>query len=104
MIIDESHKNVTEAAYKNVIDPANPRIIVNVSATPKEIPDASAIKHNKAAFVEVEHADVVEEGLIKEKIQCQASEDIKKLGNTDLDDSLLISDLSLKLGLYALEA
>ena len=101
MIIDESHKNVTEAAYKNVIDPANPRIIVNVSATPKEIPDASAIKHNKAAFVEVEHADVVEEGLIKERIQCQAREDIKKLGNTDLDEALIVLAMNKKAELEA---
>ena len=101
MIIDESHKNVTDAAYTNVINPANPKIIVNVSATPKEIPDASAIKHNKSAFVEVEHADVVEEGLIKEKIQCQASEDIKKLGNTDLDEALIVLAMNKKAELEA---
>lgn len=89
MIIDESHKNVTESAQKIVIDVANPKIILNVSATPKKEPTVSEIKNHLAGWVEVERKDVIAEGLIKEKIQCQVKEDIEKLSGTDLDETLI---------------
>lgn len=48
LIIDESHKNVTESAYRDVIKPINPPVIIKVSATPESEPTASDLKHNKA--------------------------------------------------------
>lgn len=89
MIIDESHKNVTEAAIRDVITPLNPRIILKVSATPESEPTASDIKHNKAGFVEVERKDVVEAGLIKREILSQTEDDLNVYCNQDHDKLLL---------------
>ncbi len=89
MIIDESHKNVTASAYRDVILPLNPRIILNVSATPEKEPSASDVKNLRAGFVEVLRKDVVEEGLIKEQVVSQTEEDLKTVEGEDLDFALL---------------
>ena len=89
MIIDESHKNVTAAAYRDVINPLKPRILLNVSATPEQIPNASEVNNLQAGFVEVLRKDVVAEGLIKEQIASQTEEDLKAIEGEDLDFTLL---------------
>ena len=89
MIIDESHKNVTEAAYRDVIEPLCPRVILNVSATPSKIPNASDVQNLRAGFVEVKRKDVVEAGLIKEQIVSQTEEDLTAAEGEDLDFALL---------------
>ena len=94
MIIDESHKNVTESAIRDVINPLNPRIILKVSATPESEPSISDVKHHKAGFVEVERKDVVEAGLIKEEILSQTEEDLNRYEGQDHDTLLL--DLAIE--------
>lgn len=89
MIIDESHKNVTASAERDVIIPLDPRIILKVSATPEEIPNASDVQNFRAGFVEVRRADVVLAGLIKERIVSQTEEDLKSAEGEDLDFALL---------------
>ncbi len=89
LIIDESHKNVTEKAFKNVINPADPKIIIKVSATPENEPSISDIRQGKAGYVEVERKDVVDAGLIKSELVCQTEEDIQKHAGEDLDNVLL---------------
>lgn len=94
MIIDESHKNVTDAAVRDVINPINPKIILKVSATPESEPSISDIRNNRAGWVEVERQDVIDAGMIKRELICQTEEDIKSRGNKDLDDLLL--DLAME--------
>ncbi len=94
MIIDESHKNVSAAAIRDVINPLNPRIILKVSATPEKIPSISDVNHLKADFVEVDRKDVVEAGLIKEEIVSQTEEDLNLYKNKDQDKLLL--DLAIE--------
>lgn len=94
MIIDESHKNVTDAAVRDVIDPINPKIILKVSATPESEPSYSDVQNHRAGFVEVLRQDVIDEGLIKRELVCQTEEDIKGRGNKDLDELLL--DLAME--------
>ena len=94
MIIDESHKNVTDAAIRDVINPLNPKIILKVSATPESEPTISDIRHNRAGFVEVEREDVVAAGLIKEEIISQTEEDLNVFENIDHDYLLL--DLAME--------
>ncbi|MBQ6777176.1 MAG: DEAD/DEAH box helicase family protein [Paludibacteraceae bacterium] len=94
MIIDESHKNVTDLAIKVVIDPLNPKIILKVSATPESEPSISDIRHNRAGFVEVEREDVIAAGLIKEEIISQTEEDLNVFENIDHDYLLL--DLAME--------
>ena len=89
MIIDESHKNVTESAYRDVINPLNPRVIVKVSATPEKEPTASQVKNHQAGWVEVDIKDVIEEGLIKKEIVSQTEDDLKRYNKEDLDILML---------------
>lgn len=94
LIIDESHKNVTDAAVRDVINPINPKIILKVSATPESEPTASDVHNLRAGFVEVNRQDVIDAGMIKRELVCQTEEDIKKRGNEDLDELLL--DLAME--------
>lgn len=94
MIIDESHKNVTEAAVRDVIGPINPKIILKVSATPESEPSYSDVQNHRAGFVEVLRQDVIDEGMIKRELVCQTEEDIIGRGDKDLDELLL--DLAME--------
>ena len=89
LIVDESHKNASTTLAQEIIDYINPRIIINVSATPEKEPSASDTKHNRAGLVEAEREDVVEQGLIKGKIIVQTDEDLQKHKGRDLDEVLL---------------
>lgn len=94
MIIDESHKNVTEAAVRDVINPLKPRIILKVSATPESIPGADKVQNLEAGYVEVARKDVVEAGLIKEQILPQTEDELNAKSDEDLDYLLL--DLAIE--------
>ena len=94
MVIDESHRNVTDNAERIVINPLNPRIILKVSATPEKIPTAEDIEDNKAGYVRVKREDVVAEGLIKEEILSQTEEDLSRYEGQDHDKLLL--DLAIE--------
>ena len=89
MVIDESHKNVTEASMRDVINPVNPKIIIKVSATPETEPSASDVNNNRAGVVEVSRQDVIDAGMIKEHIVCQTEEDLKRMNNKNLDEALI---------------
>jgi len=89
LIIDESHEHLTESAFRDVVNPLDPRVIVKVSATPETIPNASDVQNNRAAYVEVKREDVVAAGLIKGQIVCQTDEDLKKHSGEDLDKVLI---------------
>lgn len=89
LVIDESHKNVTEAAIRDVINPLNPRIIVKISATPESIPTALDAQNNLGDIVEVSAQEVVDEGLIKEEILSQTEEDMLSYGIEDHDILML---------------
>ena len=95
MVIDESHKNVSELAESVVIRPANPKVILKVSATPKTVPTTEEIEDGKADFVRVKREDVVKAGLIKEAVVSQTKEEIEAGSEEeDLDAKLL--DLAIK--------
>lgn len=94
LIIDESHKNVTDASMRDVINPLDPKIILKVSATPESEPTASDVNNHRAGFVEVNRQDVIDAGMIKRELICQTEEDIKNRGDEDLDELLL--DLAME--------
>jgi type III restriction enzyme len=91
LIVDESHTHRTTELAGNVIDYISPRIMIDVSATPKaaEIPSPEDIEEGRAGFVYVKREDVVDEGLIKEKIVVQTQEEVERVAKTDLDEALL---------------
>ena len=80
LIIDEEHiassTVLANDLIKNVI---KPRIIIGVSATPQ----------TTGVTVDVDRASVVQEGLIKEKIIFQTTEDLEKFKDMDQNDTLL---------------
>lgn len=87
LIIDESHLNLTAASKRDVIDPLNPKIKLNVSATPKAETVNEAF--DDGAIVKIDHKEVVDAGLIKENLICQTEEELKKYEGEDMDHVLL---------------
>ena len=72
----------------------NPRIILKITATPKTEPSASDVLQKRAGFVEVLREDVIDAGLIKEKIITQTKEDLDKLTKKEIDQDLILLELS----------
>jgi type III restriction enzyme len=68
LIIDESHIGAIAERTQELREEFDAHVVVEVSATPKLIPDAFAIKNGTGDLVQVSPADVIEEGLIKKDI------------------------------------
>lgn len=89
LIIDESHKNVTTASMRDVIQPMDPKLIIRVSATPEREPSATDVNHFREGYVEINRQEVVDAGMIKAEVVCQTEEDLRKQSGQDLDESLV---------------
>jgi type III restriction enzyme len=95
VIIDEEHiGSDTELALEVVEGLIKPKITIRVSATPKYIPNAEEMASKKAGFVYVRREDVVEAGLIKEKIVFQTEEDLKQKTVKKLDQDEMLLELA----------
>ena len=96
LIIDEAHTEAGEhlELRNEVVDLINPRIIIEVTATPKRIPSNDDIQDKKAGYVRVREEDVIKSGLIKEKIIIQTEEDIKKLESKQLSEDEIMLELA----------
>lgn len=94
LIIDEAHTETDTHLANEVIDLIDPRIILKVTATPKDLPNISDVSQKKAGFVEALESDVIASGLIKEKIIIQTEEDIKKLANKQLSEDEIMLELA----------
>lgn len=92
LIIDEAHTHVTPLLSQKIIDYINPKIVLHISATP---PERIELKSRRlSSFIEVPRNEVIEQGLIKEKIVVQTEEDLQKHQKEDLDEILI--DLGLE--------
>jgi type III restriction enzyme len=80
LIIDESHHTATAENTKGLIEIMNPKITVEVSATPH-----LASEH----FVPVKFEDVVKEGMIKEKVSINPDLKEDKLEGEGSDEFIL---------------
>jgi len=92
VIIDEEHIGADTELAQEIIDGLiKPKITIRVSATPKYIPDAEEMSEQKGGFVQAKRDDVIEAGLIKEKVIFQTEEDLnrKDFKGTDQDEILL---------------
>ncbi len=98
LIVDEAHIAQHTELSQEIVDIIDPRIEIHVTATPRNIPDAETVENNLGGFVSVKRDSVVEEGLIKEKIEIMPLEEIQRIeksrGSEDLDTLLL--DLALE--------
>jgi type III restriction enzyme len=91
VIIDEEHIGAdTELALEVIDGLIKPKITLRVSATPKYIPTRA----DTAGYVEVKRSEVVEAGLIKEKIIFQTEEDFERKGLKKLDQDELLLELA----------
>lgn len=91
VIIDEEHiGSDTELALEVVDGLIKPKITLRVSATPKYIPTRA----ETAGYIEVTRSDVVEAGLIKEKIVFQTEEDLEKKSVKKLDQDEMLLELA----------
>ncbi len=91
VIIDEEHiGSDTDLALEVVEGLIKPKITLRVSATPKYIPTRA----DTAGYVEVKRSDVVEAGLIKEKIVFQTEEDLEQKAVKKLDQDEMLLELA----------
>ena len=93
LIVDEAHTESDTNLADEIYDLLNPRIVIKVTATPTDNISAQDIIKKRAGYVEVDEEDVIESGLIKEKLITQTSEDIEKYsteGNTLSIDQILL--------------
>lgn len=91
VIIDEEHiGSDTDLALEVVEGLIKPKITLRVSATPKYIPTCA----DAAGYVEVKRSDVVEAGLIKEKIVFQTEEDLEQKSVKKLDQDEMLLELA----------
>lgn len=96
LIIDEAHTESDSSLSQEVVDLINPRIIIEVTATPKEEPSNSDIKRHLKGFVEVLEEDVIESGLIKERIIIQTEEEINAIKGSNLSEDEIMLELAFK--------
>ena len=68
LIIDESHIGATAERTNELRQEFDAQIVLEVSATPKLVPDGISIKNGTGDIVQVSPADVIEEGMIKKDI------------------------------------
>ena len=94
LIIDEAHTQTYTTLADEVINLIDPRIILKITATPKEEPSYSDVEHNRAGFIDIVREDVVEAGLIKEKIITQTKEDLDKVSKKEIDQDNLLLELA----------
>jgi type III restriction enzyme len=85
LIIDESHVNSHSDLANDLKAQINPKIIINVSATP-------LTPFKKGSDIMVDDQDVIDSGLIKRSIIFQTEEDINSINNMpglDQDEKML---------------
>ncbi len=91
VIIDEEHIGAdTDLALEVIEGLIKPKITIRISATPKYIPTRA----DTAGYVEVKRSEVVEAGLIKEKIVFQTEEDLQKKTVKKLDQDEMLLELA----------
>ena len=94
LIIDEAHTETDSKLSNEVIDLINPRIIINITATPKNIPSTDDIQDKKAGYVRVKESDVINSGLIKEQIIIQTEEEINTIKQKGLSEDEIMLELA----------
>lgn len=97
LIIDESHIGQTAERAQELRDEFDAHLVLEVSATPRLIPDAFSIKNGTGDIVQVSAADVIEEGLIKKDIIINRGLDSKELEGMSSQNAVLEKAYDLRL-------
>ncbi len=97
VIIDEEHiGSDTELAQEIIDGLIQPKITIRVSATPKYLPNAEDIAEQKGGFVQAKREEVIEAGLIKEKIIFQTEEDLNRKDFKGMDQDEILLELAFQ--------
>ena len=94
LIIDEAHTETDTEKANEIVDLIDPRIIIKVTATPKSYPTQDEVYQKKAGYVMVSEEEVIQSGLIKEKILIQTEEDIINVTSLDLTENQMLLELA----------
>lgn len=94
LIIDESHNTTDTMTSKELMDIINPKIVLEMSATPKYIPTGEDIDDNKAEFVKVFPEDVIAEGVIKNEVLI--NDNIDEINLNDKNSIEIVLDMAIK--------
>lgn len=99
MIIDESHIGITAERTNELRNEINAYVILEMSATPRTIPDQRDIVRRTAGYIFVEPEDVIGEGMIKKDLII--NEGIYEIADdeTDSQDVILEAAYSKRLEL-----
>lgn len=97
LVIDESHIGATAERTQELRDEFDAHLVLEVSATPKLIPDAFSIKNGTGDLVQVAAADVIEEGLIKKDIIINPGLSSNELKGMDSQKAVLEKAYGLRL-------
>lgn len=97
LIIDESHIGATAERTQELRDEFDAQLILEVSATPKLVPDAFAIKNGTGDIIQVSASEVIEEGLIKKDIIINKGLDSKELVGLDSQTAVLERAYNMRL-------
>jgi len=94
LVIDEAHRDTDTELADELLNLIDPRIILKITATPKDEPSISDVNHKRAGFAEVDREDVIDSGLIKEKIITQTKEDLEKVAKKESDEDYMLLELA----------
>lgn len=94
LIVDEAHTHSGTALAQEIIDLINPRIILKITATPDDADVAQAAK--LGSYVQVDREDVVDQGLIKEKLIFQTEDEVKKLTSKHISKDEVLLKLAIE--------
>jgi type III restriction enzyme len=94
LIIDESHIGATAERTQELRTEIDADVILEMSATPKLVPDRRDEARGRAAYVYVDPKDVIEEGVIKKELII--NEGIDKIANEEADSQETILEAAYK--------
>jgi len=94
LIVDEAHRDTDTILADELINLIDPKIILKITATPKNLPNALELEMKTKGFVNVTREEVIESELIKEKIVTQTKEDLESVKKKEIDQDILLLDLA----------
>lgn len=94
VIVDEEHIGADTKLADEIFNIISPKITVRVSATPKYVPNAEEMAEQRGGFVQAKREDVIEAGLIKEKIIFQTEEDLNRKDFRGMDQDEILLELA----------
>jgi len=94
VIVDEEHIGADTKLADEIFNIISPKITVRVSATPKYVPNAEEMAEQRGGFVQAKREDVIEAGLIKEKIIFQTEEDLNRKNFRGMDQDEILLELA----------